>query len=98
MKVEYKVLPIHNCSTSRRLRKTTRMECLLEQTIWLRRSEDNDQLGFVNFLRRTEVRFCPKFVNKREPNLSAPPVYRLDVIQPPGHISLEPYRNDGDAK
>jgi hypothetical protein len=52
----------------------------------------------VNSLMRTEVRFCPKFVNKKEPNLPAPPVYRLDVIQPPGHISLEPYRNDGDAK
>src|SRR5258708_25241213 len=40
------------------------MECLLEQTIWLRRSEDNDQSGFLNSLRRTEARFCPKFLNK----------------------------------
>jgi hypothetical protein len=63
------------------------MECLLEQTIWLRGSEDNDQSGFVNSLRRTEVRFCPKFVNKREPNLSAPPVYRLDVIQLQGTLT-----------
>ena len=44
----------------------------------------DQQSGFVNSLRRTEVRFCPKFVNKKEPNLPAPPVYRLDVIQPPG--------------
>jgi uncharacterized protein YbjT (DUF2867 family) len=45
------------------LRKITRMECLLEQTIWLKRSEDNDQSGCQNIWRRTEARFSLKFAN-----------------------------------
>src|SRR6516165_2065444 len=48
------------------------MGCLREQTIWLRRSAENDQSASLNSLRRTEARSCPKFVNQREPNLSAP--------------------------
>ena len=59
-------------STSRRLRKTTRMACLPEQTIWLKRSEENDQSGSLNFSRRTEVRSCPEFANKGSRNLSVP--------------------------
>src|SRR5262249_53134179 len=35
------------------------MECLPEQTIWLKRSEENDQSGSLHSLRRTEARSCP---------------------------------------